>query len=87
MSHRATVLEVYKTKPRSLHNHPIVFVRSAAQPDSIRVVRPERMKLRWAIDENRKNNAHGFDRRVGCDKIKQLRILPIVPKIKMNIAK
>jgi hypothetical protein len=45
------------------------------------------MKLRWAIDENRKNNAHGFDRRVGCDKVKQLRILPIVPKIKMKIAK
>jgi hypothetical protein len=45
------------------------------------------MKLRWAIDETKKHNAHGFDRRVGCEKIKQLRTLPMVPKIKMKIAK
>jgi hypothetical protein len=51
------------------------------------VVRPEKRKLRWAIDETRKNNAHGFDRRAGCDKTNKLRTLPIVPKIKIKIAK
>jgi hypothetical protein len=45
------------------------------------------MKLRWANDENRKSNAHGFDRKVVRDRTKKLRTLPIVPKIKMKIAK
>jgi hypothetical protein len=87
MSHSAIVREVYKTKPRSLHNQSIVFETSTVQPVSIRAVRPVNRKAILAMDEIRKKNAQGFDRRGRCKKTKQLRTLPIMPKIKMTIAK
>jgi hypothetical protein len=87
MSHSAIVRELYKTKVRNLHNHTVVFAASTIQPVSIRVVRPAKTKVRLAMDETRKKNAQGFDRRTRCEKTKKLRTLPTVAKTKMTIAK
>lgn len=39
------------------------------------------------VDDIRKNQEHGFERNGLCLKIRIFRILPIVPKIKINIPK
>ncbi len=84
INHAPIFLETNKTNPRSLHNQSMIFVRSTAQPDSIRVVKPDSRTMRLAKDEIRKNNEHGLVRRVSRDKTNALSIFPIVPKRKMK---
>jgi hypothetical protein len=56
-------------------------------PANIRVVKPDRIEIRLAIDDIRNKNEHGFVRSGRCDKTRQLRRLPSIPKIKINIEK
>jgi hypothetical protein len=85
ISHEAVVLKVNKAKIRNLQSHPIVSVRSADQPFNRRTATPEIKVKRLAIDDARKSEAHGFERSVRCDRARQLRRLPTVPKIRIAI--
>jgi len=65
----------------------IVFVGLIFQLANIRVEIPININIRFIINEIRKRKAHGFKRNICWDKIKQLRIFSIIPKIKINIVK
>ncbi len=64
-----------------------MFVKSKAQPDVVRVKSPEKIATRLAIDEARKRDAQGFERKFRCESTKILRILPTVPNKKIDIEK
>jgi hypothetical protein len=70
---------------RILQSDPTVAVKSTAQPDITREVRPAKIATRPAIDEKRKKNAHEFDRSGFRDRIRMLSMLPTMPKTKMKI--
>ena len=83
MSHAAIVLVEKTMNARNRHIHVIVAVGSRFQPAKIRVGRPTRIEMRSTRDETKKRRAHGFDRSVDCPRTIQLRVLPIIPKMKM----
>jgi hypothetical protein len=83
INHVAIVLVLNTIKARSLQTELIVAVGSRFHPANIRVGKPMRIEMRSIKDETRKITAHGFDRSIRCDKTKQLRIFPIVPKMKI----
>ena len=83
INHVAMVRVLNTIKARSWQNELIVAVGSRSYPAKIRKGRPMTMEIRSTKDEIRKSNAHGFDRSVHCDRIKQLRMFPTIPKMKM----
>ena len=87
INHEATFRDRNRKNALSLHNQSMVLVKSNVQPDSMRVVRPDTMAIKFATDETRKYNEHGFRRRVPCDRTSALRRFPIVPKRKTMMEK
>ncbi len=83
----AIVRVLNTTKARSLQIVVFVVVGSSSHPAKILVVRPARIEIKSIKDEARKSNAHGFDRSVRWDKIKQLSVFPTIPKMKIIMAK
>jgi hypothetical protein len=63
------------------------MVKSRSHPARMRVVKPKLIETIFAMDEVRKRKAHGFDRSDGCDRTRQFKIFPIVPKSKIIIEK
>jgi hypothetical protein len=51
------------------------------------VKRPEKSAIILAIDETRKRDAHGFERKFRWERTRTFIILPIIPNTKMNIEK
>src|ERR1700722_3671998 len=84
MSQNAIVLETNIRNARILQSDPNIFVGSTFHPDISRVVRPEIIDKRLAIDEARNNKTQEFERRLFCDRISILRRLPTIPKINIT---
>jgi hypothetical protein len=74
-------------KIRSLQSHATVSVRSIVQFDMIRVERPDKSAIKFANDDIRNNQEHGFDLRDRWDKTRILSIFPITPNTNKNIEK
>jgi hypothetical protein len=63
----------------------MVFVKSKAYPADIRVIKPDRIEIRLAMDDIRNKNEQEFVRSFLSDKTIQLRIFLRTPTTKINI--